>query len=257
MEVVDEIGKIIFLNKCEALCLTKEYFVMYLISLMKDCKGSENRKVLIQKLKEYYEIVREENNYMRFLLKNKTNIENEEKLNDILDNLDILNEKTYIYYDNVLKEYEDNIFFDNLERKIVPCKSFRTIVEDDSYLEEVLGLTLGIGDLEAYFAEEIEAFNYLRGNTKIFDVPIDEGMNFYGCYLKEAEKDGTLDGINMCVPKITDLRSMCINVSIFRCGLDLYQYIGSVLPKKEFTAKNMDEEKQFRKKYLNRDMLFR
>lgn len=255
MECVDEIRKIIFLNKCEALCLTKEYFVMYLVSLMKDSRGSEKRKVLIEKLKEYYEIVREENNYMRFLLKNKTSIENEEKLNDILDNLDILNEKTYIHYDNILKEYEDNIFFDNLERKIVPYKSFQTIVEDDSYLEEILGLTLGINDLEAYYAEEAGAFNYLRGNTKIIDVPLDEGMDFYGCYLK-TEKAGVLTGINICVPKITDLKSMCINISIFRCGLDLYQYIGSVLPEEKFSAKKVDEERQFRKTYLNREKLF-
>lgn len=257
MEVVDEIREIIFLNKCEVLCLTKEYFVMYLISLMKDCKGSENRKVLIEKLKEYYEIVREENDYMRFLLRNMESINNEEKLNDTLDTLDILNEKTYIFYDNILKEYEDNIFFDNLERKIVPYKDFQTLIETDSYLREILGLTLGVKDLEEYYAEEAEAFNYLRGNTKVFDIPIEEGMDFYGCYLKEKETDGVLTGINICVPKITDLKSMSINISVFRCGLDLYQYIGSVLPKKEFTAKNTDEERQFRKKYLNREKLFK
>lgn len=257
MELIDELKKIIFLNKCEALNLTKEYFMMYLVSLLKDYNGSDKRRLLIEKLKEYYKTIKEENDYMRYLLRNIDSIKNEEKLNDILNGLDILNERTYLYFDNILKEYEDNIFFDNLERKILPYKDFQTILEDDAYLENVLGLTLGTGDLETYYTEEKEAYKYLSDNTKTLDVPVEEGMDFYGCFLKEDEKNGTLREVKLCVPRITDLETMCINISIYRCGLDLFKYIDAVLPENEKIAKKVEEERQFRKEYLNREKLYK
>lgn len=142
MELVGELKEIISLNKSAALLLTKEYLKVYLVSLIKDYNGVENRKILIEKLKEYYATVREENDYMRFLLDNLEKVTDYEMLDKLLDDLDLVNEMTYLYYDKVLMEYEDNMFYGTLERKIVPVKDFKSIVENSDYLNTVLELVL-------------------------------------------------------------------------------------------------------------------
>lgn len=255
MDLCDEVRKTILLNKQEALLLTKEYFVLYIISLFKDYKGKGSRRVLIEKLKEYYDTIREENSYLRFLLDNVDSIENEESLNKVLDNLDIVNEQTYIYYDNILKDYEDNMFYGTLDKKIVSPKHFGTVLENSSYMEEILGLVLNVHDLEEYYKHSADAFKYLLGHTKIYDSPANEGMDFYGCYPIEDKDTGILTEIRLCVPKISDLETMLINVHEFKHGLDLYPYIGAVLPEMDYEASAKNEEEVFKKKYLLREKI--
>lgn len=247
---VSEIKKIIFLNRGEALFLTKEYLGVYLMSLLRDSNGSENRRILIDKLKEYYATIKEENNYMRYLLDNIEAISNEDSLNKILDYLDIINEQTYCFYDGILKEYEDNIFYGTLDRKIVPFKSVKTLTETEIYLDEILGLTLTEKDLNEYFAD-VEEFKFLKTVTNVLDVPCDEGMDFYGCYPQVDDDDEILRGLKVCVPKITDLKSMCVNVHEFRHALDVYRHIGEVLPVFDYEESAKNEEERF-KVYLRK-----
>lgn len=249
MEFVDEIKKIISLNRGEALYLTKEYLMVYLMSLFKDFNGGENRKTLIDKLKEYYKIIKEENNYMHFLLDNMESISSEEELNRILDDLDVLNERTYCHYDGILKEYEDNIFDGTLDRKIVPAKSFKTLIETNDFRDEVLGLTLSLEDLDEYFGN-IDSFESLKREAKVLDVPLDEGYGFYGCY-PQIDDGGKVSGIKICVPKIVDLKSMCINVHEFKHAVDVYEYLGQALPDEDYEKRANDEEEKF-KVYLRK-----
>lgn len=246
---VDELKEIIHLNKLEALLLTKEYFLMYLVSLIKDYRGKEKRKTLIDKLMEYYLTVKEENAYLRFLVDNINSINNEEALNRILDNLDLLNEQTYIYYDSILKEYEDNICCDSLDRKIVPYRRFKVLTSRNDYLEELLGLTLTVSDLKDYYCS-FKCFEKLFNDAKVIDVPFEVGKDFYGCYLKEDEATEILMEVNVCVPKIIDLESMCVNVSLFKQGLEVSTFIGEVVPELDYEQIGKTEEKKFKEEYL-------
>ncbi len=245
MELISELKKNVFLNKCEALLLTKEYLGVYLVSLLRDFQGQERRKILFDKLKEYYAITKEENKYIKFLLNNMDKINNDERLNWILDELDRLNEETYKYFDKILLEYEDNMFYNSFDRKIVPAKQFKTLMETTAYLDELLGLTLTRKDLEEFFRGE-ETFDILSKNAHVLHTSLEEGMSYYGCYPQEDKDSGILTGVKICVPEINDLKSMCINVHEYKHGIDIFPYIGEILPDVDYEKSASEEEEKFK-----------
>lgn len=245
MEIVNDLKEKIRLNKLEALTMLREYIFMYIISFKNDFNGKDNREILLEKLKEYFNITREENSYLRFLLVNIDKVCDEVALNKVLDDLDVLNENTYKYYDSILKEYEDNLFCGNLERKFVPTKSFKTILETSAYLEEVLGLTLSLDDLEEYF-ERSDVFSFLQSKTKIFGEYSDNGMDLYGCFPQIDKNTGIITDLKICVPKITSLKSMCINIHEYKHGIDLLPYLGKKMPSDDLEKKAKLEVEKFK-----------
>lgn len=131
----EEIIEIIHLNKIEALTMIKEYLLTYMYSVISDLEGRNQRIILMNKLKEYLSTIKCENNYLNQILSNLNNM-SELEVNNFLNKLDRLNEKTYIYYDNILKEYEDNIYFGDTNRSIIPYKGFDTITESATIKED-------------------------------------------------------------------------------------------------------------------------
>ena len=232
------------LNRKELLYMIKEYLITYLFSLLKDQKDIEKRKVLINSLKDYIKIIKEEQFYLNYLINNKKKISSEEALNKVLSTLDELNENTYLYFDKILMNYEENIYSGLLERNIIPPKNFETIIETSKYLEEIIGLTLTIEDLKVFFNQE-ESFEYLLKNARIIDIPIEMGLEFYGCYVKENSKKIVTE-IHLCIPKIYDLQSMCINIHEFKHGIDIFNYLGKQMPNDNYEQIAKEEEEKFK-----------
>jgi hypothetical protein len=131
----EEIIEIIHLNKIEALTMIKEYLLTYMYSVISDLEGRNQRIILMNKLKEYLSTIKCENNYLNQILSNLNNM-SELEVNNFLNKLDRLNEKTYIYYDNILKEYEDNIYYGDKRKNFIPYKNFKNINESDNILND-------------------------------------------------------------------------------------------------------------------------
>lgn len=235
-----ELQQIINLNNFEFLIMFKEYLFIYIKSLLCD-NDSKKRKILFQKLKEYKYITKKENEYMKYIKSNFTKIKNMDSLDEILKRLDILNEMTYRYYDNILNEFEDN------SNNIVLLKSFKTLLETKKYESEVKGLFLTDKDLECYYQKE-DAYYYLKAHTKVINADLEEGLDFYGCY--PTIVGNILQEINICVPPINDLKSMLINIHEYRHGIDLYSYLGKRVPDGDYEIIAKAEEDKFVKKYL-------
>lgn len=235
-----ELQQIINLNNLELLIMIKEYFFVYAKSLLQD-DFKNNRRFLLQKLKEYKCIIREENQYMKYIKSNLSYLKNIDSLNNILDKLDILNEKTYCYYDSILNEYEES------NGNTILLKGFKTLLQTSEYESEVKGLFLTDKDLKEYYQND-DAYYYLKERAKIIDVDLEQGLDFYGCYPKVV--GNILQEINLCVPKITDLKSMLINIHEYRHGIDLYPYLRKKMPDKDYEVIAKAEEDRFVKKYL-------
>lgn len=251
MEVANDLKEKIRLNRLEILTMLSEYIFTYLISLKNDFMGKDNRKILLKKFNEYFNIVRKENKYLRFILINLDKISDEDTLNKVLDDLDFLNEETYRYFDKILKEYEDNMFYNILDRKIVPTKTFKTIFERSDYLEEILGLTLSLEDVKEYFGNTV-LFNFLQIKTKIFGHISDDGLDLYGCFPQIDKDTGIITDLKICVPKITNLKSAFINIHEFKHGIDLFPYLGKKLPDEDIEEKAKKEEEKFKSYIKNK-----
>lgn len=82
--------------------------------------------------KEFYSIIRKEDSIFTGLVNNYKNIDLDEA-NDILNSLDLLNDKTYEYYESVFACIEDALTTgDDYRAKRYP-KEFKTLIETDEF----------------------------------------------------------------------------------------------------------------------------
>lgn len=248
MSIRKELEEITKLNRKENIQLTIEYLKFYIKSIFQDPSGKDRRKELLNKLSEYHQIIKEENTYMSHIIKNIDKIKDFDELERILDELDILNESTYRFYDNILLEYDNNIYSDRLDRRIVPYRDFKTLLERTDYLEKVVALTITREELKDFY-QQYDAWYYLINRTKIISQDIEGAEEFYGCY--QLIKNNTLEEIKICVPPITNLKSLEINIKEYKNAIDLYSHIGKEIPL-DFKENSELKLCEFKEKYLSK-----
>lgn len=233
-------------NVEELFTMFKDYIEVYFKSLLLNRNGYNSRKDLRKHILDYYLIIKEENSYIKFISDNYDKIKNKETLLDILDDLDLINEKTYNYYQHILSECDD-LIYKKSDLGINTKKKFETIIETTRYKEEIKGLFLNEQDLYNYYQHE-DAYYYLNEHNKVLDTSIERGMPFFGCFPKK--ENGIINEISLCTPKINDLSTMLINIHEFKHGIALYPYLGKNLPKYDLELEAKCEEEKFIKTYL-------
>ncbi len=237
-----ELKDLIKLNKIEALTEIKEYFLVYLISLFKD-ENSDRRKTLAKELKEYLSNIKEENKYYNFLLKNITKIRSEESFQSLLDKMDLLNEKNYLYFENLLKEYEDDL---TLQRQspLATKKDFKTLLERNDLKAQAISLTTTFYDLMQYFSKN-DAMYYLVPRTKF----LEEATDFYGCFIKED--NSIIKEIRLCLPPIKDQKSLEECIYLYEIAIQMYHHLNSEFPKADYRLLAEQEVYKFKEKQLS------
>lgn len=233
-------------NINEFLFMIRDYWYTYIKKVAFGYHDSSLSIYLLKSIFEYYKITRKENTYLSFIMENYKKINNLESLYGTLDEMDELNEKTYLFYQSILEECERSIQ-SNIPFKASFTRNFQTLTETDQYEAELLGLLLTEEDLDRYYQKE-DAYYYLKERSKVWNCSAEEGVGYFGLF---TENDGNLiKEINLCVPKITDLKTMLINIHEFRHGISLYPYRGSTIPNFDFEKEAELEEKHFISKYL-------
>ena len=124
-----------------------------------------------------------------------------------------------------------------------PTKSMSSLITDGFIKKEVIGLTLSQEDLLSYYHKE-DAIYYLLNHTKILNTDLDD-TSFYGCYTITYKN--ILKEIKICVPPITNLKSMLINIHEYRHGIDLYPFLGKNYPSYNYESSAKQEEINFQK----------
>lgn len=242
-----ELKKYRQLNRLEFLSLAKDYLFAYIVSMIHD-EDSENRRRLVSKLKKYFDITREENSILKYIINSLDKIKDEDTLDELLNKIDFQNERTFLYFESLISDYLDDI---RLGRRCVfSNKDVSSLLTSDSIKNEVVGLTLSDEDLLYYYRNN-EAIYYLLEHTKVIDAPSDD-YDFYGCFPKE--EDGILKSLLICVPSIVNLKTMLINIHEFKHGIDLYPYIGSSYPEMDYEKSAKEEETNFIKSLTIRNV---
>lgn len=228
------------LNRLEFLSLTKSYLTTYFMSLANG-DDRENRKKLLTNLKDYLLVTKEENAILSYLISNFDKIKNFDTLESILDKLDLVNEVTFKHFNSLGEDYMRTL--ESREAYSFPTTSISSLVVDSSIEKEVIGLTLSKEDLLSYYHKE-DAIYYLFNHTKTLDNNLDD-TSFYGCY--PITDKNTLKEIRVCVPPITNLKSMLINIHEYRHGIDLYPFLGKNYPSYDYESSAKQEEINFQK----------
>lgn len=232
------------LNKKELFTMTMQYYLTFFLSLFKKSNPQE-RKMLLEKLKEYSKIVKEENSYYDHFRKNLSKIKNKEEYNRILNYLDILNEKTYLYFEKILSDYEESMHERNLSFTL-PYQDFKTLLQLTDLKEDAVALTFSFYNLMQYFSND-DATYYLVPRTKV----INNEPNYHGLFIKE--KDNVLEDIKLCIPQIKDKKTLEECIYLYKAGILMYKYLGKSLPTNiDFSQLASYEVDTFKKKVLQK-----
>lgn len=228
-------------NNLEKMYMIKEYIGIYLVLMLKNDKLKQ--KKLLKSLRKYLNTIKIENEIYKFLEFNEEKINDSNELDKLLDQIDLIHEKTYKYYDKILLNCEENY---DREYDIIPYQDFNTIVENDSMISKIKGLTLTLDDIKAFYNDE--QVEVLIEKLKIIDEEEKKAMPFFGVF--PIEKDGKLIDIKICVPKIKNLKTALINVHELKHGLDLLPQLGTTYKEMNYEQSAREKEMQFVKEYL-------
>ncbi len=237
-------------NREQLFMMIKEYVMMYVKIGFYFRNSKKERKKLVGNLKDYFKIIQEENRYFTFILKRLDKISSNHELYKILDQLDIKNSQTYHYYDGIISEYESSISLNDQKRATITKKNFHSIIDTTKYQEEIIGLFLNRDDLMNYFNEDSNVFEYLKSRTKVYNCDIEIGMPYYGVY--PIIENNILTNINICVPKIINLKAMLINIHEYNHAINLFEYLGKQYFEQDYEKRAKLEEERFLKTYIKR-----
>lgn len=235
-------------NREQLFMMIKEYVVMYMKIGYFFRNSKDERKTLVENLKDYFKIIKEENRYFTFMLKHLDRITDDNELYEVLDQLDRKNSQTYHYYDGIINEYELSISLNDQKRATITKKNFSSIIDSTKYQEEIIGLFLNKDDLMNYFHEHSNVFEYLKSRTKVYNCDAEDGMTYYGVY--PIIENNILTNINICVPKITNLKKLLINIHEYNHAIDLFEYLGQAYLEQDYEKSAKLEEERFLKTYI-------
>lgn len=185
------------------------------------------------------------------ILKNGIN-KNIAAINNLIDKLDDLADKTIIYYYNLLDDLEQEIEIDKGQPYKRLPKNFETLLENNEFKFMVYGLDLTIDDIKNYLDYDETFWNYIKDKIKVFKNPYldyDLKMNYYGVWY-DLDENKELTKLIICIPKIVDLKTAQIALHELKHAHNIYM---SILKEDSILEKNAkQEEYKFKNNYLKK-----
>ena len=229
----------------------KEYLLSIINILIKKGLSNNYLKELTKIKAEYIAILTEEDNLLNLILKNGIN-KNVDAINNLIDKLDDLADKTIIYYYNLLDDLEQEIEIDKgYPYKRLP-KDFETLLENNEFKFMVYGLDLTIDDIKKYLDYDETFWNYIKNKIKVLKSPYldyDSKMDYYGVWY-DLDENKELTKLIICIPEIVDLKTAQIAIHELKHAHDIYM---GVLKEDSVLEKNAkQEEYKFKNNYLKK-----
>ena len=112
---------------------------LFIRSSIRFGSNSNQAKGCLNVIKERSRILKEEKHLLKLILQNIDNIDLDEAC-DIADTLDILNEQTYMSYDDILYQVEIALDLNNPDRIIMDTSRINSLITTDEYKNQVFAL---------------------------------------------------------------------------------------------------------------------
>lgn len=202
----------------EIFFILSDIFPLFINNNTKYGKRNIYNKKILEVIKLFFEIIKEEDNYFNLILisKKKLNIND---LNLFLEDLDKVNEDTMFYFINYLDNINYASLFDEEYRLKENSKSFDFIIETNIYRKELVRILLGDMILKKYLNYEEPFYELLKDKTVII-----EDKEFYGLYIK-LDNDKVSD-LKLYIPYINNLETLLINIHEYDHAYRVYLQIG-------------------------------
>lgn len=247
IEVIKEIIEIKKENLEQGVRVSWYCLSQYLLSYIRygNNKITQNNKEVYRMFLENW---KEENTYLNILQQNIKTLNGPETLS-FFDKLDELNEEfiNYIYYalDGIESAYETGREYS----ATIPKKHFCSITDSNDFRREVVRIILGENILKEYFQFPEEFWNYIENKTIILDEGIEDGEDFIGVYHRLDKNDILLD-IKLYLPRITDMKTLLMNVQLINHAYLLYIQKRIQMKEMDYSKESEIEQQEFLETYF-------
>lgn len=248
--LTDEIIDIKKQNLEELWVFTKESLSSYFIALLTYGPFHQITMSIYHIWKEFYNILVKEQNIIDFLREKHKKI----KLSEaylLLDELDEINEETYLYYIDILFGIRSASELKQTYRAVRPKKDFDTLIETDDYELKAYGLILSLDDVKNFLNYSEHFWTYIKSKIRIINQEQDKCM--VPEVIMKFDDNNCLIDIRVIVPEIVDLKTTLINVHEFQHAYDLYLLLGQPIPYSDEYYEDLAKKKEneFQKKLTN------
>ena len=198
-------------------------------------------------IKEMFRILKTEREMLNFILRNLDRFEIN-STQDVVQMLDDLNDKTVAYYYEVIEDIEDAVDMGEERRGVRPRKNFPTLIQSDSYANEVKALALDKKAIRDFLGYEKEFWDYISSmdNTDV-RVSYEVAKNMaYANPLYKGET-GLVTGVKMYIPEIADLSSALLAIQTYEKAYSIWKCLGKKYIPIEF---GFERQEEFERTYL-------
>lgn len=220
----------------------------YFKSLFTFGKNSNVTRDNLNVIKEMFSILKKERQLLNYMLQHlgEFDVNAAEEVVHILDDL---NDKTVEYYYSVIEEIEDAVDMKEERRGIRPRKEFPTLIQSNSYANEVVALTLNKKAIREFLGYEEEFWKHIEDDDKSHIRTTYEGAVNLAYANAMLNADGTVNRVKLYIPEIADLNSALLAIKIYQKAYAIYKSIGNVFDS-SVPFVNEDELIRFQDEYL-------
>ena len=191
-------------------------------------------------IKEMFNILWTERELLNFILKNMDRFEIS-STQDVVQMLDELNDKTVEYYYEVIEEIEDAVDMGEERRGIRPVKHFPTLIQSNSYSNEVKALAINKQAIREFLGYEEEFWTYIKDMDKT-DVRVPyEGHEALSHAFPLYDGDDIVTGLKMYIPEISDLASALLAIQTYEKAHSIWKCLGKKYVPSEFAFERQEE----------------
>lgn len=169
------------------------------------------------------------------------------------DKLDDINEETLLYYVKLLDDIASACDTKQEFRATRLPKDFNTLIDNYDYRKELYGLILNMDTIKEFLNYPQEFWDYVMPKVRVVDIfesQNEHSMNYE--VIMKLDSNNCLTDMRVIVPEIINLTTALINIHEFKHAYDLYNMLGSEVPKNiEYFEKSASKlEDNFTNEYM-------
>ncbi len=252
MMTIDDEKRNLYENICEMkdgsieqMCLITMYSLgSYFKSLFTFGSSNKVTRDNLNIIKEMFKIIKTERTLLNYILQNFDKFDIA-ATQEVVEMLDDVNDKTVLYYYDVINGIEDAAELKEEHRGYRPRCGFPTLIEDSSYAEEVIALGENLESLKSFLDFEEEFWEFIKDKTKKVDTSI-EIMEKMVYAIPIYNEEGYVVSLQLMIPRISNLESALLAIKIYKKAYDIYKMIG-----KKYDKDNLDDSAILQERYKN------
>ncbi len=242
----------------EQMCLITMYSLgSYFKALFAFGSSSDVTRDNLNIIKEMFQILKIERTLLNYILRNIDKFD-VYAAQDVIGMLDEVNDKTVIYYYDIINDIEDAAELEQEFRGRRPSKELPTLIKTGIYAGEVIALGENLESLKEFLGFEEDFWQFISDKVSIVDTSV-EIMEKVAYATPVYDENGFVVSLKIMLPKVFNLESALLAIDIYKKAYEIYKMIGKKLDS-EILSDSVQLQDKYRKEYLPRkanDLLFK